>query len=307
MKKNILAIGGSAFTGRAFSMECDHEAGISLQVVNRGNLPLNLSNVREYRCDRRDPERLAALLPQTPLDAIVDFCGYLPGDVRMATQALAGRFRQYIFVSTVNVYENADRKPKAEGDPVAEPSGGNPVADYIGGKIRLEQELKDVCAELGAAYTILRPTFIYGPFNYAPRESWFIEQIARGRPIPMPADASSQFQFVYVRDVALAAIACAGDSRAYNEVFNLAAPEEITYTRLLSELERCNGKPFETYDVTVQEVLQQNLPLPFPLTAEENELYSGEKFAATFDFQYTDFSQGMEKTFQAFYSSMATH
>ena len=27
-----------------------------------------------------------------------------------------------------------------------------------------------VCKAAGIPYTILRPTFIYGPFNYAPRE-----------------------------------------------------------------------------------------------------------------------------------------
>jgi nucleoside-diphosphate-sugar epimerase len=300
MAKTVLAIGGSAFVGRVFSIMASRNSEFELHVVNRGNYPLNLDNVKQYKSDRHDSRRLARTLPDVKFDAIVDFCAYNSGEIRSVSRALAGRFGQYIFFSTSSVYEPGDRGVKREDSPIVSDSGGGAVADYIAGKVRLERELHDEFLQNAAPYTVLRPTFIYGPFNYAPRESYFIEMIARGHDVPIPTDASARFSFVYVVDVANAALRCVGDNRAYNETFNLAAPEPITYGRLMSDFERCNGGPFLSHEVTVKEVIEQNIPLPFPLT--EDELCGGEKFAKTFDFEYTPFAEGMEKTFNVFYS-----
>jgi nucleoside-diphosphate-sugar epimerase len=160
------------------------------------------------------------------------------------------------------------------------------------------------CAHLGIPYTILRPTFIYGPFNYARRESYFVELIARGHVVPVPADATARFNMVYVFDIARALELMIGDERAFNEVFNLSAPDEITYSVLLEAFAKFNGGPFMTRSVTVEEILAEDIPLPFPLT--EDELFSGKKLSDTFEFEYTPFMQGMEKTYKIFYSLFTT-
>ncbi|MFA4910212.1 MAG: hypothetical protein WC649_04135 [Desulfobacteria bacterium] len=56
--KNILIIGGSYFVGRVFVEELVKEAGYSIYVVNRGNVPLNMEGVHEIVCDRNDVDGL---------------------------------------------------------------------------------------------------------------------------------------------------------------------------------------------------------------------------------------------------------
>jgi nucleoside-diphosphate-sugar epimerase len=302
MKKRILVLGGSLFAGRVFSILASRSGEYELHVVNRGHYPLNLEGVTEYKCDRHSPRLLARLLPENlAFDAVVDFCAYNAGDIHPIVTALSGRIRQYIYFSTASVYDPSLRKIKTEGDPLLPTSGADGAVDeYLRGKLVLESELAAAAEKAGLAYTILRPTFIYGPFNYAPRESYFIELIARRNVVPVPVDATANFNFVYVKDVAAAIMAIIGDTRAYGETFNLAGPERITYTRLIGDFERFNGGSFETREVTVEEVEREHLPLPFPLT--EDDLTSGEKFAKAFDFQYTPFPEGMENTFKTFYS-----
>jgi nucleoside-diphosphate-sugar epimerase len=300
MPKKVLVIGGSAFTGRVFSILASKDSEYELHLVNRGNFPLNLDNVKHYECDRHDELGFLRILPDIKFDALVDFCAYNANEVLTVMKALKGRFGQYIFFSTSSVYEPGDRRIKREGDLLISPIGGDIVADYIMGKVRLEHELVEMSLQIDIPYTILRPSFIYGPFNYAPRESFFIEMIARQRDVPVPTDATARFSLVYVFDVANATLRCIGDSRAYNEVYNLAAPEPVTYEWLMANFERYNGGPFLSHKMTVKEVLEQHIPLPFPLT--EDELYSGDKFAKTFDFEYTPLTTGMEKTFSIFYS-----
>ena len=44
------------------------------------------------------------------------------------------------------------------------------------------------------------------------------------------------------------------------------------------------------------------IPLPFPLTAEESELFKGDRLTRELGIQYTPFREGLEKTFRSFRS-----
>ena len=299
--KNILVIGGSMFTGRVFSIQASRNGGFNLHVVNRGNFPMALDRVEQYKCDRHDPQMVAELIPDIHYDALVDFCAYTPGEIRSVVDALGSRIRQYIFFSTSSIYLPAEGYLDEES-PFIDLHGkdGDVVNDYIRNKIILEQELAESCGNNEIGYTILRPSFIYGPFNYAPRESFFIELIAKKRAVPVPVDATARFCFVYVLDIAQALMKCIGDKKAYGEAFNLADEEAVTYSRLISCFEHCNKGPFDTREVTVEQAEKEQLPLPFPLTGDT--LYDSRKFSHMFDFGYTPLTDGMEKTFNIFYS-----
>ena len=303
--KNVLVIGGSVFTGRVFSIKASRSNEFDLHVVNRGNHPMELERVAQYKCDRHDPGMIAKLVPDVPYDALVDFCAYNPGEIEPVISALGGRIKQYVYFSTASVYVPADgfldeRAPMLNAS--VESTGF--VDDYIKKKIDLERELADACSGAGIKYTILRPTFIYGPFNYAPRESFFIELIAKKQAVPVPVDSTARFNFVYVIDIADILMKCIGNEKAYDEIFNLAGVEAVTYRQLMAEFERCNGGPFETREVTVAQVDEEMIPLPFPLIGDT--LVDGGKFAQIFGFDYTPFSVGMEKTFGIFHTIFTT-
>jgi nucleoside-diphosphate-sugar epimerase len=300
MGKKILVIGGTAFTGRVFSIQMSKKEDIELHVVNRGQYPLNLSNVKEYKCDRHSPRMLARLVPAGPFDAVIDFCALSAGDVSSLLEALKGRINHYIMFSCASVYEPYGETGKKETDPLVIPAQGDRESDQITNKILLEQETVALCRKLDIPYTILRPAFIYGPFSRSGRESYFVELIARGHVVPVPTDATSRFSMVYNFDIARALELLIGSEKAYNQIFNLSAPEEITCNLMLEAFETFNGGPFMTRPVTIDEILDENIPTPFPLT--ENELFSGQKFTEMFDFEYTPFMEGMEKTFKIFYS-----
>jgi len=302
--KSVLVIGGSLFAGRVFSIFASRNGGFSLHVVNRGNHPLKLENVSQYICDRHDTELMAEIVPDITYDALVDFCAYEPGEIKSLINSLGSKIKQYIYFSTASLYVPRDGFLD-ESAQVLEISADdhNTVTTYIRKKTELENELVEACEAAGLKYTILRPTFIYGPFNYAPRESYFIELIAKKCDVPFPVNVSSRFSFVYVIDIADALMKCIGDDRAYNEVFNLSADEAVTYTQLFSLFEQYNNGPFPTREVTVSQVEEGGIPLPFPLTGDT--LVSGEKFSRVFGFDYTPLSVGMEKTFKIFHSLYA--
>lgn len=298
MAKQVLVIGGSYFLGRVFSIFASRAGDPELHLVNRGRLPLNKEGVHEYRCDRHDVEKLASIVPDVHYDALVDFCAYNPGEISPIVEVLHDRIGQYIYVGTASVYDPNESGCKVETDTVIYESDDDVISQYVCGKAILETELIESCKKHGIPYTIIRPSCIYGPFNYAPRESWFIEKIMHGKPVERITDSTSHFSFVYVGDVANAITACIGDERAYDEIFNISAPEVVTYDVFYDELRRWWGKDFPTIDVTVRQTYDEGIGLPYPL--DNDELSDGTKFARTFGFEYTPLSEGLDKAFNAF-------
>lgn len=290
----VLLMGGSYFIGRTFAIGCASAGGWELTALNRGNAPLDLPGVDEIRCDRHDAGRMAGLLRGLEFDAVVDFCAYDPGDISPVVEALGSRAGQYIYLSSASVYENADHAMRREGDRVLYSSDDPMVSEHVCGKALLERELAAACDAAGIPCTIVRPALVYGPYDYAPRERWYIGKIMRGDPVPVLSDGSAKFSLVYVGDVARALMDFIGDERAYGQTFNLSCDERITENLFVGELERLHG-PFEKREYTIAEAMNRNVAIPWPLIADE--LYDGSRYSEAFGRAYTPFAQGMAQTY----------
>ena len=72
------------------------------------------------------------------------------------------------------------------------------------------------------------------------------------------------------------------------------------YDGFLAALRCAADREIVTAPVTVEQVLRENLPLPFPLREEESELFDGALAARELGLSYTPFSEGMQKTWNAF-------
>ncbi len=291
---NLLVIGGSYFAGRVFVEKASAEGEHAVFVLNRGNRPLNLPGVTEIRCDRRDLAGLKKTLPSLPWTAVVDFCAYTPTDVQLLFAALGkAGIGRYVFISTSSVYAPSLNLPVGEGHALVsapQPELG-PAAEYGFQKRLAEKAAFAQCGQNSVPLTVLRPTIIYGRYNYAPRESWFFDLALREEMPVVPDPPLALFTFVSVEDVARAAALCAGDSRADGAVFNLAGPELVSYTRYVEVLEEVTGKTLPAWPMPPEEIDARRIPLPFPLN--QHLVYSGDLFSKTFGFIYTPFSEGM--------------
>lgn len=95
--KNILILGGSYFVGRVFTIMAA-SAGHALTLINRGRFSMERYGTKEeLHFDRHDVQALRSMSAQH-YDAVVDFCGYEPGDVCTVVENLPGTIGQYIFL-----------------------------------------------------------------------------------------------------------------------------------------------------------------------------------------------------------------
>lgn len=299
MAKSLLIIGGSYFAGKVLVEALGMLPDLSVTVLNRGNKPLFIPGVTELCCDRRDPEALSRTLRGKSFDACVDFCAYERADVTGFFAAFAGDPPgHYILISTASVYAPTLDLPVTEkARPLTGPiPGSGPEARYGFDKWLCEYAAMGACLRAKIPYTMLRPAVIYGRYNYAPRESWFFERALAGEPVAVPRGCPALYSFLYVEDLAAAVIACLQNPKCHNHAYNLAGPELVCYERLIAAISLCMGKRIDTMLLPAEEIDRRKIPLPFPL--ENHMAYSGELFSQSFDFSYTPFSQGMEKTWQ---------
>ena len=285
----ILVIGGSYFAGRIFSLYTLRERTEEITVLNRGRYPFNNGKIEEIFCDRHDLSKASELLKDRYFDVVVDFCAYKAGDIKGIADALNGRIGKYVYISTASVYEPSPSFIDEQGAIIENPANDD-VGEYIRGKILLEEELKS----LAIPYLILRPGFIYGPYNYAPRESLLIKKIVQEKRIGVPENTVGKWSFVYVTDVAKAIYSLL-DKNIENEVFNLAAPDVVNYPLLIELLVKCAAAS-ETASFKTSE--KEDCLQPFP--ADAVLLYSGTKLSNAVNFTYTPLEKGMELTFKAF-------
>lgn len=290
----ILVLGGSLFLGKCFVKMVKDEMEIT--VFNRGNQKLPWENVNQLVGDRHAAGDLEQL-KNYDFDAVVDFCAYEKGDIEAVFQVLGGNLKQYIFVSTCDVYE------RGKGCYLDETAGfeygrfPGEAGAYIAGKVALEKELVVQAKKHNVAFTSVRPAFIYGPDNYAPREGIYFHWISQAGQIIHPEDATGEFQMVYVEDVAQAVKNAIANEKAYNQAFNLSNTQIETYETFAGALKEGLGVSFEKVLVSVEMVRTQNIPLPFPLTKKESNLYDGKKALCLME-KYTTLTEGIRKTVQ---------
>lgn len=298
----ILVIGGSYFLGRVFTMIASKEHELTL--VNRGNIPMDRYKVKEYNLDRKNVEQLQKF-PNGIYDVVVDFCAYDPGDIRRIIENMPifpGLIKKYIFISTVDVYERNVGYIKDENTQLSTKRYSGEIGDYIYGKVCLEKELVEVCDKIGIDYAIIRPSIIYGPNNYAQRESVFIKMVSNGIPIRYPKDAKAKFQMVYVKDVVEVILkAC---KRTASREYNVCSNQVIGYEEFMQVLSKVSEVPVQLEPISMEEALKEavegKIHLPFPVTENENEIYDGSKAERELGIKYTSLIDGMKKTYNCF-------
>jgi len=205
----ILILGGTGFTG-PFQVHYAVARGHQVTVFNRGRRQADLpAGVTYLRGDRAVHEVDA--LKGKSWDIVIDNPTSLPFWVRDAAEVLRGSTNQYVFISTISVYNPRGQTRIDEDSPLAEYTGGDPLsvtqeqfARDVGNlygpmKVASEREAKKW---FGDRTTIIRPGLIVGPGDQSDRFTYWPLRIERGGDILAPGDGSDPIQIIDARDLA---------------------------------------------------------------------------------------------------------
>lgn len=195
---NILILGGTGFTG-PHQIHYAAARGHSITVFNRGRRQADLPDgITHLVGDRND--NLEALKGSGTWDVILDNPTTFPRWVRTAGEVLKGRTGQYVFISTLSVYDKWNVANMDENAPLAtmpDPTVEN-MQFYGAMKALAEREAEKWYP---GKVTVIRPGLIVGPGDQTDRFTYWPVRIARGGEVlAPPADGSAQI--IDARDLA---------------------------------------------------------------------------------------------------------
>ncbi|MEY2984854.1 MAG: hypothetical protein RLZZ568_1471 [Cyanobacteriota bacterium] len=212
----ILIMGGTRFIGVHLCRVLVAQ-GHEVVLFNRGNHPAPVSGVAQIHGDRRDPAQLQAKLGNEDFDAIFDNTGRELSDTQPLVELFNGKIQHFVYVSSAGVYLPSPQMPHRETDAV------DPNSRHKG-KFETERFL----AQSGMPWTSIRPTYIYGPHNYNPLETWFFDRLARGREIPIPGNGQFITQLGHVEDLAIAMAKTLITPAAIGQIYNISGDRYVT-------------------------------------------------------------------------------
>lgn len=234
---NILIIGGTRFLGRHL-VNAALERGHSVTLFNRGQTNPGLFNdVEQVRGDReKDLSQLAG-----EWDAVIDTCGYLPRIVRMSAEALIGKVKKYVFISSISVYSDLKKIGINEDDPVGR-IDDETIEEITGEtygplKVLCEKAVWDV---FGDGALIVRPGLIVGPHDPTDRFTYWPVRVARGGAVLAPEKPEVPVQIIDVRDLSDFIIGLLGQNA--KGVFNATGPgDPLTLGDMLDACKHASG------------------------------------------------------------------
>lgn len=119
---------------------------------------------------------------------------------------------------------------------IAKATSGNAYEKELVSKFsEAEQEVTDICKELGIEFTILRPTMIYG-IGLDRNVSSIVRFLKTFRVFPIVPPGEGQRQPVHVDDLARAVLLMLDIERTYGKRYNLGGAERLTYKALVERL-----------------------------------------------------------------------
>ncbi len=229
-----LVLGGAGFIGVA---ACKELMRRGVETISAGRKERPYGTFTSYVAfDRTDEAQLSRALEETQPDVLLDLACYQPDEI--ATVAKVFKGGRYVFVST-GVYPDLHGKPAREEDFV--PLSGEPPArlDYREGKRWCETVLT---RHPELPWTVVRPPAVFGPADHTLRIAAYIERVADGGPLLVPAETYEwQAGLAWVKDIGFAcALACDMRKHTEHKAYN-AAFEGVSLRDLLEGIARALG------------------------------------------------------------------
>jgi len=218
----ILMIGGTQFVGRAITAYA-LEQGHDITLLTRGQT--NPDIFPEAKRITGDRDGGLDVLGDGEWDIVIDTCGYVPRIVQQSVDALKGKVKQYVFISTISVYAESEETNRDEDAELAtledetteEITGGT----YGGLKVLCENAVID---GFGDNALIVRPGLVVGPYDPTNRFTYWVRRFAKGGDILTPGDADYPTQFIDTRDLAQFTVHLV--EQGTNGIFNATGPAE---------------------------------------------------------------------------------
>ncbi|WP_214411145.1 NAD-dependent epimerase/dehydratase family protein [Sphaerisporangium fuscum] len=238
-RPRVLFLGGTG----VLSAACVREflaRDADLTVLTRGRTLLRPlpEGVRALHADVHDDAATRAALGEETFDAVVNFIGYTPQDVRADVARFGGRTARYVFISTGSVYARP-----APSLPIVESSARrNSGFEYPARKLLCEEVLEQAFRDEDFPMTIVRAAHVYDETVIPNLAGWTtIARWRAGKPVVVHGDGTSMWNLLHARDFARGLAGLVVNGRGIGESVHITSDELLTWDEIHFSLARAAG------------------------------------------------------------------
>ncbi len=232
--RTVAVAGGTGFVGAAVALEL-HRRGDRVVVLShrgedaRGGLP---DAIEIRRADVQSGEGIAEALDG--VDALVVALAFRNNPIEAPR-----RHQTFMEVDAAGTERLAAAAVEAGVRRLVYISGAGAAPDATRHWFRAKWRAEEAIRATGITYTIIRPTWIYGPRDVALNR--FVGFARRLRMVPMTNTGRQQLAPVFIDDVAKLAADALTDEAAANQVFELGGPERLSMRDIIGTALRVAG------------------------------------------------------------------
>jgi nucleoside-diphosphate-sugar epimerase len=154
------------------------------------------------------------------------------GTRALAAQCVAAGVKHFVFLSSCHAIAGES------DDVLTDRTAPQPVTAYGRSKLAAEEVIKSVLADSDCAWTILRPSLVYGPGNKA-NFGLLVKLVKTGLPLPL-ASVRNRRSFIYVENLVDLVAACLGNPKAFGKIFLPSDGEDLSTAQLIEKIARAN-------------------------------------------------------------------
>ena len=233
-KTKILIIGGTGTISTPITALLSEDPNVELAVLNRGHRPLP-EGVKQIIGDFKDQEKIGDLLKDLSFDVVINFLIYRPEEAVNQIALFKDKIRQYIFISTVAVYD------LGASIVISEDSKRQSNISYGQNKALCEDVFFKAYQDHGFPVTIVRPTQTYGldriPLSVKGKTCYsVVERILNDKPVIIHGDGKSIWHATHNLDFAYNFLKLIDNPKAIGEAFHNLNPEPLSWDIIYQEL-----------------------------------------------------------------------
>ena len=303
--KTVLIIGGTRFVGRIvieklLETTSDHNITIFNRGISNKTLFQNEETIEFIYGDRESKD--IAQLFNIKWDIVIDFMGYFPDTISHLLQHMHHNIGRYIFISTISVYDlkNPLSIPITEQGKLLSWKESDRTdtswSSYGQRKIACEEEIKKY-KELD--HIILRPSLIYGKYDYTDRFYYWLYRIKNEKETEIPDEFEKPVNYTFSEDFANAIIHFMEASHQQN-LYNVVTHKAVTLSAMFNESKKWLDNTSTIVSVLKEEKFEFELPLWFPKECLE---ISSERLATEFNLNFFSLEETLKKTVE-YYDSL---
>lgn len=293
----VAVLGGTGYLGPEVAARLQAH-GREVLVLARGRHPVSLPNgVRFEAVDRMDTDRLAGLLREQGVSAVVDIFALSLRNTQPAIEATAGAGARYVLVSSTDVYSNyggllRKESPPVRPAPATEDSPLRTIRYPYRSNSRRPQGVEDdlfedydkipieeaVRSDTRFPSTIVRLPMIFGPGDKQHRFRWAVEAARAGGPLRIDRRAAGWLNsYGYLTDMAEALALAATEAAAAGRTYNAAQRQVRSVRQWAETLVAAMGLDREVVEVGLEENgimadRAEAMDLRYPLTLDSTRI-----------------------------------